>query len=363
MSLARPENVDVVVIGAGVSGLVACEALLAHGFDVVTLESRERIGGRLCSAATGGGRLDLGATWFWPGERRVEELVSRLSIATHEQYLDGDAVYHDPAGSHRMNGNPLDVASFRFSDGADGLVRGLANNVPEERIRLDDAATSVQSSGDKMLVSSQRSSLEASHVVLALPPALAVSCIDFAGELEDRVLGLAALTPVWMGSTAKVVVGYAEPFWRSVGLSGSGVSHFGPLREIHDMSGPNGQPASLFGFGQTGAHGVAELSEASVIEQLVSMFGAVAGRPETVIIQDWKAEPWTSPYGVERLDAYQTYGHDLYQRAALGGRLHWSSTETSVINPGHIEGALAAAERAVRAIVDDLQPDQMGTTS
>ncbi|MEO1058932.1 MAG: FAD-dependent oxidoreductase, partial [Actinomycetota bacterium] len=58
-----------------------------------------------------------------------------------------------------------------------------------------------------------------------------------------------------------------------------------------------------------------------------------------------------SPPGVEALHEYQTYGHPIWQTPTGDGRLHWTSTETSREAPGHIEGALAAAERTVLAIV------------
>ncbi|MEU4893055.1 FAD-dependent oxidoreductase [Streptomyces sp. NPDC044780] len=38
-------------------------------------------------------------------------------------------------------------------------------------------------------------------------------------------------------------------------------------------------------------------------------------------------------------------------RPALGGRLHWASTETATGHAGHIEGALLSGERAARAIL------------
>lgn len=47
MSIASSETVDVVVIGAGVSGLAAAQRLTARGLDVVVLEARNRIGGRI----------------------------------------------------------------------------------------------------------------------------------------------------------------------------------------------------------------------------------------------------------------------------------------------------------------------------
>lgn len=41
------ESVDVVVVGAGLSGLVAAKRLADHGLDVRVIEAKSRVGGRL----------------------------------------------------------------------------------------------------------------------------------------------------------------------------------------------------------------------------------------------------------------------------------------------------------------------------
>lgn len=57
----------VVVIGAGVAGLVAARALWLSGVEVVVLEGRDRIGGRLHTVDVGGTPVDLGASWIHDG--------------------------------------------------------------------------------------------------------------------------------------------------------------------------------------------------------------------------------------------------------------------------------------------------------
>jgi len=94
---AVPERTDVVVIGAGIAGLVAARRLVANDVNVVVLEARDRVGGRLASHLVGPHALDLGATWFWSNEPRVQALISELSIPVHQQHIAGDAMYQDQA--------------------------------------------------------------------------------------------------------------------------------------------------------------------------------------------------------------------------------------------------------------------------
>ena len=54
----------VVVIGAGASGIAASEKLLAAGFKVVLIESRDRMGGRASTRLVSSVPFDTGASWL-----------------------------------------------------------------------------------------------------------------------------------------------------------------------------------------------------------------------------------------------------------------------------------------------------------
>ena len=66
MNSSELRDVDVVVIGAGISGLAVADQLIRAGISVTVLEARDRVGGRLL-----GSPFDLGASWFWPRESNV----------------------------------------------------------------------------------------------------------------------------------------------------------------------------------------------------------------------------------------------------------------------------------------------------
>ena len=336
-------RVDVAVIGAGISGLTIADRLIRAGLTVSVLEARDRIGGRLQ-----GSPLDLGASWIWPGEHRVMALARRLGVDTFEQYRLGDALLDDISGVHRYPGNPIDVPAYRIAGGTFALAAALAAQLPPGTIHLGQPVQGITSD---LLVASGDQRWQAHHVVIALPPALAVHAMSLPRELPAELIDVAARTPVWMGDSVKVVAHFTEPFWRRQGLAGAAMSRRGPLTEIHDMSGPEGEPAAVFGFARA-ASMHADI-ETDVREQLIRMFGPHASQPVDVLVQDWSREVWTTPPGIGVPPDYALFGHPIYQEPALDGRLHWSSTETARAFAGHIEGALEAAERTVASIVGD----------
>ena len=89
MASGSEADVDVAVVGAGLSGLTAARELRRSGASVVVLEARDRVGGKMHTVSIDGCAVDLGAHWVGPTQRRVLALADELGIAVEKQYLDG----------------------------------------------------------------------------------------------------------------------------------------------------------------------------------------------------------------------------------------------------------------------------------
>jgi len=80
MPMREPQP-PVIVIGAGIAGLVAARRLVLGGRDVVVLEASDRAGGQLARHTVGGIELDAGAESFATRGGTVAGLAGRLGLA------------------------------------------------------------------------------------------------------------------------------------------------------------------------------------------------------------------------------------------------------------------------------------------
>jgi monoamine oxidase len=73
--------VRAVVVGAGLAGLTAADELARGGAEVVVLEARSRVGGRVWSQRLPNGAvIEMGAEYVLPGNTAVLELAERLGL-------------------------------------------------------------------------------------------------------------------------------------------------------------------------------------------------------------------------------------------------------------------------------------------
>lgn len=114
MSTRNPRTVDVAVVGAGLSGLTAADQLLRAGYEVVVLEGRDRVGGRIRTTEVAGVPVDAGATWAAPDHTAVRELADRLGIGFVPQFHEGKGVIS--RGGRRKVESPTALAPWVVAD-------------------------------------------------------------------------------------------------------------------------------------------------------------------------------------------------------------------------------------------------------
>lgn len=76
-----PHDTDVLVIGAGLSGLRAALLLQQAGRRVAVVEASDRVGGRLLSLPLGTATVDLGGQWIGPTQHRAVALAAELGVS------------------------------------------------------------------------------------------------------------------------------------------------------------------------------------------------------------------------------------------------------------------------------------------
>ncbi|MGI9085402.1 MAG: flavin monoamine oxidase family protein [Aeromicrobium sp.] len=449
-----PRTVDVVVVGAGISGLVATRNLVKAGKSVLVVEANDRVGGRVLNhTLTDGSVIESGGAFVGPTQNHILALSEELGVETFKEYVDGKNVYAtkglkleyigtvppDPliladaallqlridemskqvpvdapwtakkaaqwdaitvdqwirkntiiprvrevllaylqpsfgtdgmnmsllfflwyiatAGDETHPGNFTRSASTeggaqesRFVGGS-GLVPLRMADALGDRVALNAPVRRISQTGSVVKVSTDRGTVQAKRVVVAVPPPLALG-IDWSPLLPSRRHQLLKGMP--MGQLMKCDAVYETPFWRDKGLSGSGVATYGAVRAMFDNSPADAAVGVLLGFvgGSTWeTYGRKPLAErkAAVLEGFALFVGKEALDPIEYVEHDWTLDRWTmgSPIASPTPGTITSFGSTIREPV---GRVHWAGTETATYWSGFMDGAVRAGERAATEV-------------
>lgn len=437
-------EVDVAVVGAGLSGLTAARDLQRAGLSVCVLEARDRVGGRIWTESKNDGVfIDHGGQFVGPTQDRILALAEELGVGTFPSLVDGHnhvrihgredlsflslveivtaledmaatlPVEHPWMAEHAREWDAQTFQTWLLEhvpDPADrALMRGITTAVftsePDELsllhvlvyirsagsmtllTQMEGGAQERRFAGGAQLVAQRLAGSLGDGVLRLKAPVRQISQAD--GRVRVKADGLAAVTarrvimtvPIPLtdrisyspplpghrsqmhqrmspGATIKIHCVYPDPFWRAAGQSGRAFTDEGYVSVTFDNSCPGTSAGVLVVFVEGDrarrlGRMTSEARKATVLAELVPIYGEQAAEPSEYLEQNWLEEEWTRGcYGGNfGPGGWTRYGDALREPFGL---LHWAGTETSPVWMNYMDGAVRSGERAATEVADAL---------
>ncbi|KAG8664693.1 uncharacterized protein FPOAC1_013473 [Fusarium poae] len=390
--------VDVIVVGAGLSGLQAAVDLDKAGLSYIVLEANDRVGGKTLSvpAATGGGLVDLGAAWINDSnQREMYALAQEFDFNLIVQRTEGLSLDQSNGTTHAIP-YALEFASEEFGEGigpvlvnmlsrdllgveADELSAlflinyiksgtGLANissdskdggqylrnemfavklatKLDRKKIKLNSPVVKIiQGKKGCTIKTKSGHKYHSKKVILSIPTSLYPK-IDFEPHPPPTKKELAGSTE--LGYYSKSILVFDEPWWRNANFSGVLTFMDGLISFTRDTCVPEDKQYSItcFHVGQPGRRW-SQLSEQerkdTVMKKFNDAFGTVVDKipePINIIEKDWLNDPWFlgGPSPVMKPGLLTGAGKSIRDPFK---NIHFIGTETSIVWKGYMEGAI-----------------------
>ncbi len=354
----------VIIIGAGLAGLVAAYELKRAGHEVIILEARDRIGGRVLTlrspfsdghfAEAGAARIpadhnltlgyadhfDLTLVPFYPQSGSFVDYTDgkRSLISTHD-FLNGrpwpESVMHKEYQKIR--------------GGSDKLPHAFAESLAQE-IKLSMPVISIKQTTDNVTVVSKNGKSFSGDRALCTVPLTVLKHIQFSPALSDEK-ETARKDGYNYAPSTRIFIQFKSRFWEKENLNGWGYSDWPEeiWQPTWDRPGPRGILMSYLRYDR--ASEIDILIEEKRIEQVLNRWNDVfpgvndhmeSGSTHAWTLDEWSGGAWASP-SEDQYDALQTH------IGKAEGRIHFAGEHASDYH-GWMQGALASGIREATEI-------------
>ncbi|KAE9548507.1 hypothetical protein FO519_008283 [Halicephalobus sp. NKZ332] len=379
------QNCDVLVVGAGISGLVSAREILKAdpGLKVLIIEGKNRVGGRTHTVelkCAGGEteKWDIGGQWVGKTQTHIIDLIKELDLETYDQYSEGTKWIQIGNSKHReydsrfpiidKTGNTDTGAdAIRITGGTQQISQKLCGIIGWDKIHLNQALlklnfldendddTLVEAIIQSTLDETKISKITAKRVILAIPPA-ECSKIRFQSPLPFDKKQF--FDGCYQGNFIKFVATYETPFWREDGFSGEIFSmgftnnprETHPLYSVLDATTATGKSA-LVGFcnNETWSDSTPKARKEAVLKDLARFLGDKALKPIDYVDKDWGQEIFTGGCPTGIIPAGNMAG--LARAREPWKTIHFAGTEMATVWIGYMSGGVQSGLRASHEVL------------
>jgi monoamine oxidase len=344
----KTNTTDILIIGAGLTGLTLAYYLKQLNVSATIVEARSHIGGRISTTYNPNqAPVDLGATWLMDSHNELKHLLQKLDLSVFKQHYGNTAIYEPNSSTpaQLVNLPESNAPSYRITHGTQTLIKTLSNTVESDQIITNCAISSIKKTEEFMYATSKTHSFKCKYIVSTLPPHLFNKTISIRPKLPDNITTICQNTHTWMHDSIKVGFTFTFPFWKTKGTSGTIYSSVGALQEFYDHSNAEQNKYALVGFMNKTFYNYTKAERQEfALKQLQAYYGSQVRQFLSYEELIWQDEVFTNAHDGKFIMQQQNNGHPLFQNPLLNNSLFIAGTETSPFAPGKMEGAIRSAQ-------------------
>ncbi len=349
----------IIIIGAGLSGLVTAFRLKQAQIPFKILEAKSNIGGRIMTRITNNDTaIEMGATWFGKQHRHLIELMNELELNVFPQF-QGQYYFYDDRGSshHGQYKLPHQAPSYRIAGGTKSLIEKLFEKLDEEDIQFNSSVKAIIKEGENLILSTHNDENHITdQVILAIPPKIWAHQISFDPSLPQALENTAKNTQTWMEDSIKAAVEFEYPIWREDNQAATIMSNFGPFIECYDHSNQQENKFALCGFLNPELKtSKKDEREKLVLQQLSGIFGERALNAISYHEYLWWEDDYVKWPKDIFMQPHQNNGDPIFRESYMDNHIIISGSESAATFPGYMDGAVEAGENAFKMVSHKIQ--------